>query len=116
MNLTKLQLDVLKKTSLLREKPPTLRGSIKSAVFSKCYFLYIFSILCSAFLWWNGSPEIGGISIGIFCGYIIKDIASVRIGLKLWPLNAEIIDWKRVDELMQAHENKSDSHQTGIKA
>lgn len=42
---------------------------------------------------------------------------SVRLSVKLWPLNLVIIDWEKVDELIQASEKAdSDGDQAARKA
>lgn len=107
MMLTRLQLKVLRNTALLHETPPTFGGLLKATVFSRCYLLYAIGFLYSAYLCWSGPSEAGFVGVGIFCGYAIKDLATIRFSVKLWPLNLEIIDWKKVEELLKASKKET---------
>jgi hypothetical protein len=51
------------------------------------------------------SPALGCLAVGLFCGAIFRDIGHYRVALRLWPLNHEIYDWKKVAEIIEAYEN-----------
>lgn len=38
--------------------------------------------------------------LGVFLGMCMRDLGQARASLRFWPIFAEIIDWSRVDELL----------------
>jgi len=50
------------------------------------------------------SPALGCLAVGLFIGAILRDIGHYRVSLRMWPVNREIFDWKKVSELIELHE------------
>lgn len=41
---------------------------------------------------------------GLFVGAVIRDFGYLRMHFRMWPVNHEIYDWKKVSELIELHE------------
>ena len=52
------------------------------------------------------SPASGCLAVGLFAGAIFRDIGYYRVAFRMWPVNREIYDWKRVSELIELHEKE----------
>ena len=44
------------------------------------------------------------LGMGICLGAFFRDIGHYQVAYRIWPVTEEVIDWKRVDEILQAHE------------
>jgi len=67
----------------------------------KIYVLLVF--LCvggAAFYYWNGWLIVSGFFCGTLFGVILRDAGWHRRHVRSWPLSQEIINWRRVDELI----------------
>ena len=38
--------------------------------------------------------------IGFFVGFLLRDTAQLRISKHIWPVTRQILDWKKIDELL----------------
>ena len=52
-------------------------------------------------------PSFGYLVVGLAGGALLRDMAYYRMAFRLWPVNREIYDWKRVSELIALHENSA---------
>jgi hypothetical protein len=46
----------------------------------------------------------GWLSIGMCLGALLRDAGNYQAAVRIWPVSQKIIDWKRVSELVEAHE------------
>ena len=83
----------------------TLRASYKA-------YLYLFGMaaLANGACWWAGMPEAAWLLDGIVLGAVLRDIRMLRIQARLWPVNVEITDWKRVEALIAANSEAPTAH------
>jgi hypothetical protein len=65
-------------------------------------FFAVLSALCFFFLV-PCSPESGWLSIGLLLGAFFRDIGYYQVSRRTWPVTDQLIDWKRVSELIEAH-------------
>lgn len=53
----------------------------------------------------SSRPDIGWLFIGFFGGAILRDVGHYQVALRKWPITRQILDFKRVAELIEeAHE------------
>jgi hypothetical protein len=50
------------------------------------------------------SSWVGGLVIGLCAGAFFRDVGQLRNSFRWWPVAEEIINWQRVEELVQSHE------------
>lgn len=62
--------------------------------------------LVAGFVGWRVHPVVSGLAAGICFGAILRDIGTLRMNGRMWPITDEIIDWPRVEELLQLHERR----------
>ncbi len=99
MVLNEKSMKQLRRTLEYRECAPTtfrlLRYSIKA-------YLYLFLIYGAAvwFFYWGGWPIVSGVFVGMFVATVSRDLHWFQQQVRTWPLSSEIIDWKRVEELV----------------
>ena len=41
---------------------------------------------------------------GLFAGAVVRDFGYLRMHFRMWPVNHEIYDWRKVSELIQMNE------------
>jgi hypothetical protein len=46
----------------------------------------------------------GWIYVGLCIGAFLRDIGYYQVSFRIWPVSQQIIDWKRVSELIESHE------------
>lgn len=56
------------------------------------------------FLLSPSSPALACLIVGICAGTFFRDVGYYRLAFRLWPVNREIYDWRRVSELIELHE------------
>lgn len=45
---------------------------------------------------------IGTFTIGLFVGTLVRDIRGFRQWNRLWPVMEQVMDWKRIEELLDS--------------
>jgi len=50
------------------------------------------------------SPALACLAVGIFVGALLRDVGYYRVAFRMWPVNREIYDWKKMSELIESHE------------
>jgi hypothetical protein len=50
-------------------------------------------------------PVAGWLYIGLLFGVMLSGLAQYRLARRMWPVTKEIVDWNRVYELIELHEN-----------
>ena len=104
MKLSRIQLAALKQNQKWREDRPTFLKLAKRYFLSKCIIPYLVLFGYSAFVGWGGWHIVSGIFAGVGFGYLLKDLTTINLTLKMWPLNLEIINWPKVNELVEKNE------------
>ena len=94
---------MLVRSKELKGKPFPIIGSLAK---SSKYYLIIAVVFggYSYFVWNMGMLLISGAAIGIIVGIIIRDITWFRVNSKLWSINNQIINWEKVDNLLEEDE------------
>src|SRR3954451_20127877 len=70
----------------------------------KQWALLIGCALIAYFVLFPSSPALGCLAVGMFCGAIVRDFGHYQVAFRLWPVNREIFDWKKVAEFIDSHE------------
>jgi hypothetical protein len=60
-------------------------------------------LVCSALLI-TAIPLVGGILFGFYLGTALRDITYFRIARRRWPVVLDIVNWDRVQQLVDAHD------------
>jgi hypothetical protein len=113
MALSKLQRKVLERYKLSRDQPPTVRGSLETMLVSHIALIMFLTVLTVV-----GSVMTGGIYLGIFVvglgvGAFARDIGWIRRTVQYWPILATVIDWQKVDTLLESDEESSSTGSKG---
>ncbi len=45
----------------------------------------------------------GSVCVGLCVGAFLRDIGYYQVSLRNWPVSQQIIDWKRVSDLIESH-------------
>jgi hypothetical protein len=99
MPLTKSQRRTLLRAKELRGKPFPIVGSMLK--YWKNYVIVCAAV--GAYAWWTWSVDMPGASfaaLGFLAGFLARDVAWVRVTARMWPVNVEIADWAKVDQLL----------------
>lgn len=106
MKLTKLQLRTFKQYTEYRSVEPTLLRIMMQG-WKACLYIFVFVPAFGCFLIWNEGTSLGWLLIGISVGILSKVIGNVRAFNMVWPALRELIDWEKLNALVQ--ENETDA-------
>ncbi len=76
-------------------------------VFRVCWkqWLLMIAVGWLSFFWIvPGAPAFGWLYVGICAGAFLRDFGYYQVSYRVWPATQQIIDWKRVSELIEAQE------------
>jgi mycoredoxin len=99
MELTKLEAAVLERLHKYRRAPPTLGERLRAMLSWTSTLL----LLCVALGVLSARLKIPGIAFlpaGFFLGALARDIGNQRLYVKWWRVNRVIMDWNRVEQLL----------------
>ena len=99
MNFNKKQERYLRVVWAYRAGKPTLWRSIR-ADWSYWTILCAMGVLGRAISFLPGYGEPGWMMVGLACGALARTIGGYIVVVQMWPVNREIIDWRRVSELL----------------
>jgi hypothetical protein len=102
MKLTPFQYKVLKVYQRYQINGLTAGQILRSC--SKSWALLVGCALLAYLLITPASPSLGGLAVGLFAGAMLRDVGHYRVALRMWQVNREIFDWKKVAELVESHE------------
>jgi mycoredoxin len=97
--LTRVEIEVLKRLQKYHSTPPILGERLRLVL----GWMLLLLVPCVALVILLARLDIPGLSfvpIGIYLGAIGREISSQRRFVKWWPINREITDWSRVDQLL----------------
>ena len=106
MHLSKREVAALRRYQQYRHASPTFTGMLRSgrlwpwAVFAIVIVLSLLAVASDVSVWY------GWFMLGYISGIIYMLLSRLWCSLGSWPLMREIIDWKRVEELIQESENR----------
>ena len=99
MRLTKLQRRAVLRAKELSDKPFPVGGSMLR--YWKSYLLVC--ALAGGYAWWTWSIDFRAASfggLGFLLGFLVRDIAWLRLTARMWPVTVEVTNWSKVDELL----------------
>jgi hypothetical protein len=102
MKLTKRQFKLLKFYSKYQTEPLTLFKIARAF-----WLAWILLLLAPAFGWWYiqaGLPALGWVFVGTGIGAFLRDINRILSLFFTWPVLHEIINWERLEFLIQEKE------------
>ncbi len=103
MSLTPLLRSTLRYYQGYRDKPPTL-WSLWEQSSKNHAILFMVVSLGSIYLYLDVSRAVGLFFAGIGVGAILRDIGRFRAFARIWPVLAQILDWKKIDDLLDDRE------------
>lgn len=101
MQLTTQQRRQLVKLREFRTSPPTISTYVRDGWRASIYIIIVGSIGIAFFLW-AGWPVASGLFGGMVLATLVRDIGWYRRIVKSWPLQREITDWTRVEQLLES--------------
>ncbi len=102
MKLTRLQYKALKIFWRYHAAGQTV-GQILRTCWRQWLLLAMMGVLVF-FVFFPGSPTIGCLLLGLCIGAFLRDIGYYQVSVRIWPVSQQIIDWKRVAEMIESHE------------
>lgn len=100
MQLNSHQRRQLQKMRDYRRTPPTVSALLRGGWRAYLY-VAIVGLIGVGFFYWGGWPMASGLFAGMILATIIRDIGWYRRLVQSWPLQAEITDWQRVEQLLE---------------
>jgi hypothetical protein len=55
------------------------------------------------------------IVVGLFIGALARDVGSFRRVIQIWPVFAEVLDWQRVDQLLDQDRTQMTTKRDSVK-
>jgi hypothetical protein len=80
-------------------------------IFWKQWALFIGCAVVGYCLLSPSSPALGCLAVGMFCGAILRDFGHCQVAFRLWPVNREIYDWKKVEDFIESYERAAQTDQ-----
>jgi hypothetical protein len=99
MELTDLQRNTLTYYKSQRRQRPTLWGMMKSSFDKNAGHAFLVAVLVAVSIVAK-TPVLAGIALGFWFGKLNRDVRNYSRWVKVWSMYMEIINWKRVDELL----------------
>ena len=103
MTLTNTQFKSLKLCMRWHRDSLTLGTLVRSCMVS--WLALLFAAGLGGLLIAFGITSVGWFCVGMCAGAFLRDIGRFRILIHVWPVNSEITNWERAEELIQAHES-----------
>ncbi len=100
MQLSSQQRRQLLKLRDYRDTPPTVSALLRSGWRA---YLYVATVgfVGIGFFFWSGWPLASGLFAGMVLATIVRDIGWYHRLVQSWPLQAEVTDWRRVEQLLE---------------
>jgi glutaredoxin len=99
MKLTPAQILTLQRLKHYREQAPALGERLRLASSVMLLLAVAFALVISVAVWLQ-VPSALPLVLGAFIGAIAAEIGHQRRYINWWPLNREITDWQKVDQLL----------------
>jgi hypothetical protein len=104
MELTDLQRNTLTYYKSHRRQQPTLWGMMKGSFNKNAGHAFLVAVLVAVGIVAK-IPILAGIVLGFWAGKLNRDARNYSRWVKVWSVYMEIINWKRVDELLGSGSN-----------
>lgn len=104
MKLTRLQYRMLKVYWRYHTSGLGVRQIVRNCW--RVWLLFAAMIALSWFLVVPTLPEVGWLYTGAFLGVFVQFIGNCVVAIRMWPVTSEILDWKKISELIESHEKK----------
>lgn len=99
MQLNSRQLRQLQKLRDYRRTPPTVAALLRSGWRAYLYLTTVGLVGVGVFHWGRW-PMASGLFAGMVLATFIRDMGWYRRQVQFWPLQEEITDWPRVEQLL----------------
>jgi hypothetical protein len=103
MALTSLQKIVLQRYKGYRSQPPTFMGVLKQSWRGEV-ILVAASALVAWFAYSSHLYALAYFIVGMLVGTLARDVGTFRRVLQVWPALSQVLDWHRVDEVLDQEE------------
>ncbi len=99
MRITSFQRRALLRGKELRSQPFPIGGSMLR--YWKSYVLVCaLTAIYAGGTWSMNLPAASFGALGFLLGFLARDVAWLRVTKRMWPVNVEITNWEKVDELL----------------
>lgn len=99
MILTPLQRAILENYRQFRDRPPTIWRLF--AISTRFYMVLLITLIVAAMPWIAiGQWSQIWIYVAFACGLLLRDYQLNRMAAQFWPALAQVLDWKKVDDLV----------------
>ncbi len=104
MPLTALQRTAFESYRTFRESPPTFWRLMAHASRGFAIVFIIFSLGSILLLYLEVSESAGWFYAGLGVGLIWSNIKYFRFTVRIWPVLARVLDWQKIDDLLDGNE------------
>lgn len=106
MTLTPMQRAILKQYQQFGDRPPTVGRLF--ALSTRFYVVLLIALGLAALPWIAiGQWSQIWLYVSFACGLLLRDFQLNRMATQFWPALAQVLDWKKVDELVWVETNCS---------
>lgn len=110
MQLTTLQVKLLNRYRQWRQNPPTV-FSLLCLEWKAELMLVGYCLLAGAYCYWAEMQVTLYLVCGAMFGALTRDIGLFRRTTQIWPMLSEVIDWNRVDQVLDQQGSSGGVHQ-----
>ena len=103
MQLTKFQRKTLERYKLFQHESPTFIKLLKLSL-PRAIPIYLYLLGFAALCYWFDAMWGASLFIGMFFGHLCYFIAHLRMISKIWSLHNDILDWDKINALLQRTE------------
>lgn len=86
--------------------PPTVGKLIEISLVQHCLRLMVFAAVIALAATSLGDIYLALFLIGLLVGSMGRDVAQFRYTVHMWPVLQVVMDWNRIDELLQPDESR----------
>lgn len=102
MKPTKIQLKLLKIYAGHHAQSPTIARMVR--IYWNSFVFPVVGVAIGCWAITAGIPAVGWLFVGAWIGVFLRDVGRFQVFFQTWPVLHEVIDWKRVNDLVETWE------------
>lgn len=98
--ITKVQRKALEHWRLYRQQHPPSLWFLVRLSWPALLIPLVFIMAGAAYFFFGDHVDMACAALGMAAGVALRDIGVFRRFLQVWPIMSSVLDWKRIDELL----------------